>query len=72
MKVRLNMKLGKDTLVNDLVRNNYENTPIAGCRNAYTPATINSRFCESEEEIKVCNGCNSFKYEDGIMTCSKM
>lgn len=66
------MKLGKESLLKDLEKNNYDNTPIAGCRNAFTPSTISTRFCESEESIKVCNGCSSFKYDDGIMTCSKM
>lgn len=42
-----------------------------GCLCNFTKEEYETEFCATEEKTEKCNQCNSFKYKDGIMTCSK-
>ena len=39
------------------------------CVNNYTSETFFESFGVSESEMKNCNGCSHFEYDNGICTC---
>ena len=43
---------------------------MPNCLHGYTTKEeISTHFCESDESMTVCEGCNNLSYKDGLMQC---